>query len=147
MRWRRCAVRYYLLGSSRTGMTSRTGGGFIHPIHPIHSFSFIHSFTHQQHPLSAFLIPPPPDLSHDKKQLICLLSTPCLLHSLRNFQVHLPVTSHHIDLLLLLSLFLLLLLLPSSFPSSFLLSLFYTDSLLLQAPAIMSSAEDIDAAR
>lgn len=139
-------MRYYLLGSSRTGMASRTGGGFIHPIHPIHSFSFILSFTHQQHPLSAFLIPPP--TSHtDKKQLICLLSTTCLLHSLRNFQVHLAVTSYHIDLLLFLSLFLLLLLLPSSFPSSFLLSLFHTDSLLLQAPAIMSSAEDIDAAR
>lgn len=58
-------MRYYLLGSSRTGMASRTGGGFIHPIHPIHSFSFIHSFTHQQHPLSAFLIPPP--TSHTTK--------------------------------------------------------------------------------
>lgn len=53
-------------GSSRTGMTSRTGGGFIHPIHPIHSFSFIHSFTHQQHPLSAFLIPPPRPLTRQK---------------------------------------------------------------------------------
>lgn len=94
---------------------------------------------------------PSPTSHTDKKQLICLLSTTCLLHSLRSFQVHLIITSHHIDLLLFLSLFLLLLLLPSSFPSSFhplsILSLFHTDSLLLQAPAIMSSAEDIDAAR
>lgn len=142
-------MRYYLLGSSRTGMASRTGG-FIHPIHPIHSFtaSSIHSPTSNIRFRHSLFPPPPLPTSHtDKKQLICLLSTTCLLHSLRNFQVHLVVTSHHIDLLLFLSLFLLLLLLPSSFPSSFLLSLFHTDSLLLQAPAIMSSAEDIDAAR
>lgn len=65
------------------------------------------------------LYSPPPTSHTDKKQLICLLSTTCLLHSLRSFQVHLIITSHHIDLLLFLSLFLLLLLLPSSFPSSF----------------------------
>lgn len=69
------------------------------------------------------LYSPSPTSHTDKKQLICLLSTTCLLHSLRSFQVHLIITSHHIDLLLFLSLFLslflLLLLLPSSFPSSF----------------------------
>lgn len=65
------------------------------------------------------LYSPSPTSHTDKKQLICVLSTTCLLHSLRSFQVHLIITSHHIDLLLFLSLFLLLLLLPSSFPSSF----------------------------